>query len=112
MKFRGTILKYQNLYTQQETTSWQVTIELEDSAVETVVQFRKQFLGDVCQVRVFSEDNEVEFTAEAYEGTTRNNSKGTTNKLYLRLPESNVGRESFKKLMDFVNTGCKFEIYE
>jgi len=114
MKFEGIVLKLQNLYAKKEgspkTRSWQVTIELNETAIEEVKQFRDNFVGTDCEVRVFGEGKESQFTAQAYEGTVKNSSKGTTNKIYLRLPASSVGEETFKELVRFANEPCRFEI--
>jgi len=114
MKFEGIVLKLQNLYVSSdgtpETKCWQITLELSETAIEEVKQFRDNFVGTECNVRVFSKGKESEFTAQAYEGTVKNTSKGTTNKIYLRLPASPVGEETFKELIQFANEPCRFEI--
>lgn len=110
MTLSGIILKYQNLYSQQETDRWQITLDLREGAEDIIDAFQSEFIGEKCEVLVKAENKEVQFIAEAHEAKHNDSSKGVDNRVYFRLPNSNKGREVFARLMDFVNTPCQIMV--
>jgi hypothetical protein len=108
MKFEGILLKVQNLYSQQETKDFQFTFELPDTeqAESKVDKVREDMVGEVGVITI----EDFDFRANIHEASSRESSKGLTNRIYVRVPYSPNSVEVFKHMSEYLNEALDVKI--
>lgn len=111
MRFQGSVKKVQNRYLQQETKSWQVTIDLDEDSKKLVDEFREKFVGkESCSLHIDSDKYSIDVPFQPYDGIHRDSDSGSINKLILQFPATEEGWENWVKVTRFANQPCQFRI--